>query len=29
MLVLKKIAYCRDGQLIRLAGHYEMAAFSG
>jgi len=28
-LVLTKITCCRDGQLIRLAGHFEMAAFSG
>jgi len=28
-LVLTKITYCRDGHLIWLAGHFEMAAFSG
>jgi len=29
MLVLIKITCCRDGQLIWLAGHFEMTAFSG
>jgi len=29
MLVLTKITDCRDGQLIWLAGRFEMAAFSG
>jgi len=29
VLVLTKIIYCRDGQLIWLAGHFEMAAFIG
>jgi len=29
MLVLTKITYCRDGQLIWLAGHVEITAFSG
>jgi len=29
MLVLTKITYCRDGKLICLAGHIEVAAFSG
>jgi len=28
MLVLTKMTYCRDGQLICLAGHFELAAFS-
>jgi len=29
MLVLtKNIYYCRDGQLILLTGHFEMAGFS-
>jgi len=27
MLVLTKITYCRDGQLIWLRGHIEKAAF--
>jgi len=29
MLVLTEITYCRDGQLICLAGHFEKAGFSG
>jgi len=29
MYVLIKTTYCRDGQLIWLAGHFEMATFSG
>jgi len=29
MLVLIKITYCRDGQLLWLQGHFEKAAFSG
>jgi len=29
MLVLFKIPYHRDGQLIWLEGHFEKAAFSG
>jgi len=29
MLVLTKITDCRDGQLIWLAGHFEMSALSG
>jgi len=29
MLVLIKITYYRDGQLIWLEGHYAKAAFSG
>jgi len=29
MLVLTKITCSRDGQLIWLAGHFEMVAFSG
>jgi len=28
MLVLTKITYCRDEQLIWLTDHFEMAAFS-
>jgi len=28
MLVLTKITYCMDGQLICLSGHFETAAFS-
>jgi len=27
MLVLTKITYCRDGQIVWSAGHFEMAAF--
>jgi len=29
MLVLTKITYCSDEQLIWFAGHLEMAAISG
>jgi len=29
MLVLTNYIYCRDGQLIWLAGHLQMAACSG
>jgi len=29
MLVPTKITHCKDGQLIWLAGHFKMAAFSG
>jgi len=29
MLVLIKMTYCRDGQLIWLEGHFEKAAFVG
>jgi len=29
MLVLTKITYFRDGQLIWFVGHFEMATFSG
>jgi len=29
MPVPTKITYCRDGHLIWLAGHFDMAAFSG